>query len=149
MFESNVCCSVYSPLDCEFGFLAEFLWLTRAISAESDSVAPCLSKSAAQSVVLHLAPKQILWATHRSMYSLPALPNNRGALGPLATSRVFSCIRFVVPIGGSRSRKKLGRLPGFIFPNPTTITQSAAPCETIVSAIRSPVDSVEQLLFTL
>ena len=86
---------------------------------------------------------------HFSMYSLPALPNICAAPGALVMPLVAAIIPVVVPVGLTLSLKKLCRLPGNIFSNPTTITQSATPWLTIFLAICRPVEPVEQLLLTL
>ena len=86
---------------------------------------------------------------HFSMYSLPAFPNICAAPGALVTPRVAAIIPLVVPVGLTLSLKKLCRLPGNIFSNPTTITQSAIPWLTMFLAIFRPVEPVEQLLLTL
>ena len=62
------------------------------------------------------------------MYSLPALPNICAAPGAFgATPRVAAIILPDVPVGFSLSLKKAFKLPGIIFSNPITMTQSAAP----------------------
>ena len=83
------------------------------------------------------------------MYSLPAFPNICAAPGALVTPLVAAIIVLVVLVGLTRSLKKLCRLPGNIFSNPTTMTQSATPWLTIFLAICNPVEPVEQLLLTL
>ncbi len=84
-----------------------------------------------------------------SIYSLPALPNICAAAGESVRPLVATIISPVVAVGSVRSLKKLPKDPGNIFSNPTTITQSATPCETIFRAICSPVEPVLQLLLTL
>lgn len=86
---------------------------------------------------------------HFSMYSLPAFPNICAAPGALVTPLVAAIIPVVVPVGLTLSLKKLCRLPGNIFSNPTTMTQSATPWPTMFLAICRPVEPVEQLLLTL
>ena len=86
---------------------------------------------------------------HFSMYSLPAFPNICAAPGALVMPLVAAIIVVVVLVGLTRSLKKLCKLPGNIFSNPTTMTQSATPWLTIFLAICNPVEPVEQLLLTL
>ena len=100
--------------------------------------------------------KVVLWGregrkggAHFSMYSLPAFPNICAAPGALVMPLVAAIIPLVVPVGLTLSLKKLCRLPGNIFSNPTTMTQSATPWLTMFLAICRPVEPVEQLLLTL
>ena len=86
---------------------------------------------------------------HFSIYSLPAFPNICAAPGALVTPLVAAIIVLVVLVGLTRSLKKLCRLPGNIFSNPTTMTQSATPWLTIFLAMCNPVEPVEQLLLVL
>ena len=93
--------------------------------------------------------RKVKKGAHFSMYSLPAFPNICAAPGALVTPLVAAIIVLVVLVGLTRSLKKLCRLPGNIFSNPTTMTQSATPWLTIFLAICNPVEPVEQLLLTL
>ena len=121
-----ICSRVYTSLNWLYGLRLEWSWFTLAISAKSALSAPYLS-----------------------MYSLPALPNSCAAPGALVTPRVCAIIAPVVPVGFSRSLKKVPRLPGNIFSKPITRMQSAAPWETAWRAMCRPVLPVEQLLLTL
>ena len=86
---------------------------------------------------------------HFSIYSLPAFPNICAAPGAFVMPLVAAIIPLVVPVGLTLSLKKLCRLPGNIFSNPITMTQSATPWLTMFLAICRPVEPVEQLLLTL
>ena len=70
-----------------------------------------------------------------SIYSLPAFPNICAAPGAFVTPLVIFIISADVPVGFVRSLKKDCKLPGNIFSNPTTITQSAMPWLTMFRAI--------------
>lgn len=118
----------------------------RAISAKSVSVAPYLG---GRSVRWMLNWLDVVGWGYFSMYSLPALPNICAAAGESVLPLVAAIISPVVAHGSVLSLKKLPSEPGNIFSNPTTMTQSATPCDTIFRAICNPVEPVLQLLLTL